>query len=298
MGAAEARIRLRPHGAMTPYLFVAPAFAVLAVFVLWAFAQVVLLSFMSVSLFGEGGSLWGNATFVGLENYRAALGSERFWWCLANSFFYLLVTPAIMVVSLAAALTVTSGLRGISWVRVLLFLPVVTPTIVAAVAWRVLFRDDGVINGALSWVGVGGVGWTSSYPWVLVTAMTVTLFKGFGYYMMIFVAALLAVPRELEEAAEIDGAGRWGVFRHVTLPTLAPVLVLVAMISSISALKVFDEIYVTVRNIPTGSKTAVPLIFDTAFEQGNFGLACAIGVLLFVVILAFSVVNLRLTRAQ
>lgn len=288
--------KLRPHGPLTPYLFALPAFAILAVFVLWAFVQVVWLSFNRVSVFSDTGLL-ASARFVGLENYAAALASDRFWWCLANSFFYLLVTPAIMLVSLGAAMTVTSGLRGLSVARVLLFLPVVTPTIVASIAWRVLFREEGgVINSGLATVGLGPIPWTSGYPWVLVTAMIVTLWKGFGYYMMIFVAALMAVPRELEEAAEIDGAGRWGTFWNVTFPSLKPVIVLVAMISSISALKVFDEIYVTVRNIPTVSKTAVPLIFDTAFEEGNFGLACAIGVLLFVVILAFSVVNIRLSR--
>jgi putative chitobiose transport system permease protein len=210
------------------------------------------------------------------------------------------VTPVIMGVSLVAALAVTSGLRGLGWVRVVLFLPVVTPTIVASISWRVLFKEEGgLINMCLAHLGLGGgVPWTSGYPWVLVTAMIVTLWKGFGYYMMIFVAALMAVPAELEEAARIDGAGRWATFWNVVMPSLRPVMVLVAMISSISALKVFDEIYVTVRGIPVVNRTAVPLIFDTAFEEGNFGLACAIGVILFVVILAFSVVNLRLSTER
>lgn len=295
--AALTRARsLRPHGTLTPYAFLAPAFAVLALFVLLAFAQVIYLSFTRVDLFAPQGGLLANARWVGAENYARALQSSRFWWCLLNSFLYLLVTPAIMVVSLAAALTVTSGLRGLGpGLRVLLFLPVVTPTIVASIAWRVLFNEDaGLLNRALAALGGGPVPWLSGYPWVLVTAMVVTLWKGFGYYMMIFVAALLAVPRELEEAATIDGAGRAGVFRHVTLPSLRPVLTLVTIISSISALKVFDELYVTVRGAAASSKTVVPLIFDVAFEEGSFGAACAIGVCLFLILLAFSVVNLRL----
>lgn len=287
--------RLRPHRAWTPWLFLAPGMAVLGVFVIWAFLQVIWLSFTRVDLFAPGG-LMGNAEWVGLDNYRRVLGGQRFWWCLANSFLYLLVTPAIMVVSLAAAIVVQSGLRGLgTWTRALIFLPVVTPTIVAAVAWRVIFTEDGgLLNGWLGEIGIAPVPWLTQWPWVLVTAAVVTLWKGFGYYMMIFVAGLMAVPRELEEAATIDGAGRWSVFTNVTLPSLRPVLILVGLISSISALKVFDELWVVARGVQTEAKTAVPLIFDTAFDDGAFGAACAIGVCLFIVLLAFSVVNLRL----
>ncbi|MEM8875009.1 MAG: sugar ABC transporter permease [Planctomycetota bacterium] len=281
------------HASTTPYAFLTPAVVILGVFVVWTAIQVFALSFTRVDLFAPGG-LWGDAEFVGLENFRRVLSSERFWWCLGNSFLYLLVTPVLMAVSLGAALVVTSGLRGLGpWMRALLFLPVVTPTIVAAIAWRVLFNEN---NGMLNSVLPGNVPWLSEYPWVLVTAATVTLWKGFGYYMMIFAAALLAVPKELEEAASIDGAGRVSVFWNVTLPSIKPVVVLVALISSISALKVFDELYVTVRGAPVASKTAVPLIYETAFEDGSFGAACAVGVSLFLVILIFSFVQLRLTR--
>jgi putative chitobiose transport system permease protein len=282
---------------MTPYLFLAPAVLVLGVFVIWAFVQVAYLSFTRVQIFGDG-SLLGRAEWVGFDNYTRVLGGGRFWWCLLNSFVYLLVTPAVMGVSLLAAMTVHSGLRGTGpWLRALLFLPVVTPTIVAAVAWRLLFNEqDGLLNHTLGTVGVGPIPWLTGWPWILVTAMVVTLWKGFGYYMMIFLAGLMSVPRELEEAASIDGAGRLGIFRHVTLPSLRPVLVLVLVISSIAALKVFDELYVVAKGVSAESKTVVPLIYETAFEGGNFGMASAIGVCLFLVLLAFSLVNLRLTR--
>ena len=297
---------LRPHRGWTPYAFLAPAMAILCVFVLYAFAQVAYLSFTQVDLFGEG-PLMGRAEWVGLENYRRVLGGGRFWWALANSFLYLLVTPVIMIVSLLAAMAVQSGLRGTGpWLRAILFVPVVTPTIVAAVAWRALFTEDGgLLNAGLLSLGFDydaatpdpqGVPWLSGWPWVLVTASVVTLWKGFGYYMMIFVAGLMAVPPELEEAAGIDGAGRFAVFRHVTLPSLRPVLVLVLVISSIGALKVFDELWVVARGAPAESQTVVPLIYDTAFDGGSFGAACAVGICLFLVLLAFSLVNLRLGR--
>lgn len=281
---------LRTHRPWTPYAFLAPAMAILLVFALLPTAQVVYYAFTRYTAFT--GPDW-----VGLENFRRLLASERFWFCLGNSFLYLLVTPVIMIVSLGAALVVHHLVRGGKVLRVLLFLPVVTPAIVAAMSFRLLFNEDsGLINSALAGLGLSPIGWLSVYPWTLISAMTVTLWKGFGYYMMVFLAGLLSVPRELEEAATIDGAGRWRSFWHVTLPTLRPVLFLVATISSISALKVFDELYVTIAGTPITHQTAVPLIYRTLSEEGEYGLASAEGVLLFAVILAFTLVQLWVQR--
>lgn len=281
---------LRPHRAWTPYLFLFPGVVVLGVFIVASFVQVISYSFTDTNAFNDG-------QWVGWANYKRLLHDEKFWFCLGNSFLYLLVTPVLMVLSLGAAMLVHAGMRWAWGLRVWLFLPVVTPTIVAAIAWQLLLNEDqGLLNGALETVGAGPVYWLSERPWTLVSAMLVTTWKGFGYFMMIFLAGLVAIPRELEEAATVDGAGRLGVFRHVTLPSLRPVLVLVALISSISALKVFDELYVTIKGAPISHQTAVPLIFETAFEQGDFGQACAIGVTLFMVLLAFSLVQLYVVR--
>ncbi len=286
------RLAQRPW---TPYLFIAPALAVLGVFVGAAFLRVIYLSFTRYNAFSD------EPAWVGLENYRAALASERFWACLGNSAAYLLVTPALVVLSLLAAMLVRTGVRGAGALRVTMFLPVVTPAIVGALAWQLLFKDRGLFNTALAAFGVeGGVGWLTRRPWTQVSPMLVTLWKGFGFYMMIFLAGLLAVPRELEEAASIDGGGRWTVFRHVVLPAIRPVMVLVLVVSSISALKVFDEVFVTVKGVPIEHQTMVPLVFHTAFEArgGDHGLASAIGMLLFVLVLALSVVNLRMSRRK
>lgn len=283
------RLMPRLKRGLTPYLFLLPASAVLGVFVLWAMVQVVFYSFTRYTAFTGPDP-------VGLDNYRQLMSDGRFWFCLVNSFLYLLVTPAVILLSLQAALVVHAGLRYAKGLRVLLFLPVVTPAIVAAVAWRILLKEDqGLLNTALGFVGVGPVEWLSAKPWTLISAMLVTLWRGFGYYMMIFLAGLVAVPRELEEAATIDGAGRGRVLWHVTMPALRPLITLVVVISSISALKVFDELYVTIRGAPISHQTAVPLIYDTAFERADYGYASAIGVVLFVVVLIFSLIQLRLT---
>jgi putative chitobiose transport system permease protein len=283
---------MRPYRAWTPYLFLLPACAILGVFVIAAMVQVLAYSFTRYTAFR-------GPDFIGLENYRRIFGSYVFWWAVANSFFYLIVTPVIMALSLGAAMVVHAGLRFAKGLRAILFLPVVTPTIVAAVAFRLVFNEDsGLLNWFLSKTFIGPLPWLSKYPYDLVSAMIVTLWKGFGYYMMIFLAALLAVPRELEEAATIDGAGRVGVFWHITLPALRPILVLVAIISSISALKVFDELFVTIQGAPESHKTVVPLIYNIAFENGDYGYASAIGIVLFVIILIFSLINLRVMRER
>jgi len=283
-------LRHRMHGALTPYVFLAPAVGVLGVFLLYPMLRVVYLSFTRYTAFRP-------PEWQGLANWAVLVGDERFWICLANSGVYLVVTPVLIVLSLAAALVVDSRIRGASLLRILLFVPVITPTIVGAVAWRLLFSEgDGLVNQGLAAIGASPVRWLSAYPWTLITAMTVTIWKGFGFYMVIFLAALLGVPRELREAAALDGAGRLRSFRHVTLPAIWPSIVLVLIISSIQALKVFDELYVAVKGVPITHQTVVPLVYQTAFLEGDLGMASTIGLALFAVILVFSLINLRVTR--
>lgn len=284
--------QLRRHHPLAPYAFLAPAVIILAVFFAWSLVEVALSSMTNASAFRP-------ATFVGFSNYQRLLSDDRFWTCLWNSVLYLLVTPAIIVLSLCSAMVIDAKLKGLGWLRLALFLPVVTPTIVAALAFRLLYNEDtGLLNALLHQFGFGDIRWLSERPWTLVSAAIVTLWKGVGFYMMIFLAGLMGVPRELKEAAALDGADRWQVFRTVTLPALLPSISLVFVVSSISALKVFDELYVTIQGAPIGHKTIVPLIYSIAFEEGDFGMACAVGMTLFAIILVFSVVNLRMSRGN
>ncbi|MEO1128183.1 MAG: sugar ABC transporter permease [Planctomycetota bacterium] len=318
------------HG-IVPYLYLTPAILVLGVFFFGSFLWVIMYSLGTLNVFEQ------SFTFTGFDNYVQLFNDERFWMCLGNSFLYLLVTPALIAISLACALAIDAQIRGANTFRLLFFLPVVTPTIVAAIGWRILFNEQSGLLTTLAqpvvsvgdaarimhaafvseeWGLLGGNAhpavagvmatlhveplstprWLTERPWTLISPMVVTLWKGFGFYMMIFLAGLLAVPRELREAAALDGAGRWTSFLHVTLPSIWPTMTLVTILSSISALKVFDEIFVTVRGVPVDHQTAVPFVYDAAFNQGSFGTACAAGVVLFVILLVFSIINLRLTR--
>jgi putative chitobiose transport system permease protein len=279
----------RDHHPLVPWAFLAPAAAVLGIFFLGAVLQVIYFSLTRYTAFT-------GPDYIGLENYRRLFASQRFWLCVGNSALYLTVTPAIIALSLGAAMVVDSLGRQGKWLRLLLFLPVITPTIVAGVSWRLILNEDsGLLNNFITSLGGHPIPWLSQHPWTLLSAMFVTLWKGFGFYMMVFLAGLLAVPKELIEAASLDGASRLSVFRHVTLPALMPSVVLVFIVSSISALKVFDELFVLARGTPVTQQTAVPLLYRIAFEEGDYGLACALGLTIFVFILAFSIVNLRLS---
>lgn len=287
---------------LKPYVYLAPAILILGVFFFGSFAQVIRYSLGTFNPFEQ------SYEFEGLKNYLILFQDDRFWSCLLNSFLYLLVTPALIAVSLACALVIDGKIKGSNLLRLLFFLPVVTPTIVAAVGWRILFNEESGLLTAAAGPVVGLLNavfapsqafttpaWLTERPWTLITPMVVTLWKGFGFYMMIFLAGLLNVSRELKEAAAIDGAGRWGSFRAVTLPAIWPVMTLVIVISSISALKVFDELFVTVRGVPIEHQTVVPYVYEIAFGEGSFGVASAAGVVLFAVLLVFSLINLRMT---
>ncbi|MEL6739116.1 MAG: sugar ABC transporter permease, partial [Planctomycetota bacterium] len=195
-------MKLRTHHPAAPYLFMLPALAVLGVFLIGSAAQVVYYSLGSYNPFTD------TYEFVGGANYARLMGDGVFWRALANAFLYLLVTPVLIVLSLVCALIVDSRVKGSPLLRLLFFLPVVTPTIVAAVAWRLLLNEEsGLLNAVFTALGLPAVNWLTTHPFTLISAMLVTLWKGFGFYMMVFLAALVAVPRELKEAAAIDSAG-------------------------------------------------------------------------------------------
>lgn len=287
----RARRRARPdrEGGAVPWLFLAPALAALGTFVFYPAVRIFWLSFHDYSFVSE-------AVWVGLRNYARLFTDETFRYALLNSFLYLLVTPVLVVAALAVAFLLDTGARGVRFFRGLYFLPVVTPMIVVGILWGWLLNEDvGLVNYALTALGLteAKVPWLTAYPLNLFATMFVTAWKGLGYFAVIFLAGLTTIPKELEEAAALDGAGRWGVLWHVKVPLLKPSIALVAVISSISALKVFDELYVMIPGAPAAEKTLVPLVYNTAFLDFRLGYASAISVVLFVLTLAFSFLNLR-----
>jgi putative chitobiose transport system permease protein len=276
----------------TPYLFLAPALVLIAIFVLYPIGAVVYYSFTSWDIVRP-------PVFVGLDNYQQLLADETFWKALTHSIIYLLVTPTIIAMSVVMAIIVNRKLRGIHIFRALYFVPAVSGSIAIGIAWRFLFDRNGIINSILITLGVihEPIQWLSDPGLVLPIAMLLTIWAGVGYYSVIFVAGLQNIPEELYDAALIDGCSDFQKHWHVSLPGLRPQIAFVAVISSLAALKVFDEIYVLTNRtggILDSATTIVFYLWKQAFVNEHAGYAAAIAMVLLVLTMLFSIVNVRL----
>ena len=280
--------------AVTAYAFLAPALLIIAVFQLYPMITALLLS------------LWDyfpgspNNEFVGLANFARLIYDGAFWAALLNSILYLLVVPFVIGLSLLLAILVEPNIPGIAFFRACYYVPVVTMMIVVAFTWRlILDTDNGVINQLLMQIGLipSGIPWITSERMALWSIMSVTTWKGLGYYMVMFLVGLKAIPRDLIEAARIDGANAWQSFVNVTIPSLWPIISLVSILSAISALQVFEEIYM-MTNGRIGTATLVFQIYERGFRMGggggvDMGYACAMGVVLFVLLFLFTGFSVR-----
>jgi putative chitobiose transport system permease protein len=280
----------------TPYLFLVPALALLGIFVIYPIIAVVYYSFTDYSIVTP--PVW-----IGLENFENLFADETFWLALTHSIVYLLVTPILIVLSIALAIVVNRQLRGIHIYRALYFVPAVSGSIAIGLSWRWLFERSGFINSMLLSLGVidQPVQWLTNPSLVLPIAMLLTIWAGFGYYSVIFLAGLQNIPEELYDAARIDGATDFQKHRHVSIPGLRPQIVFVFIISSLAALKVFDEIFVLTNQtggILDSGVTMVFYLWQQAFVLGHAGYASAIAIALLAVTLVFSIFNVRILESR
>jgi putative chitobiose transport system permease protein len=276
----------------TPWLFLAPSIALIGVFVVYPILAVVYFSFTDYDIVTP--PVW-----VGLDNFVRVFGDETFWLALTHSLIYLIVTPTLIGLSIALAIVVNRKLKGIQIYRALYFVPAVSGSIAIGLSWRWLFDRNGIINGVLQSWGVikEPIQWLAEPGLVLPIAMLLTIWAGIGYYSVIFLAGLQNIPEELYDAARIDGCSDLQKHWHVSLPGLRPQIVFVAVISSLAALKVFDEIYVLTGRtggILDSGVTMVFYLWRQAFQLHHAGYAAAIAIVLLAITLVFSIFNVRL----
>lgn len=272
-----------------PYLFFIPAGIILVMFFFIPFIESFILSFKSYS-----NDIY-NPQWVYLSNYIKLFNSPIFWKTLTNTFIYLVcAVPLLVVLPIIIAIALNQKLVGVNFYRSCIYIPVVVSIVVAGIAWKWLYSSNGLLNYIVSLFGLAPIGWLTDSNVALFSVIAVTVWKGLGYYMVIYLAALTSVPKELYEAADIDGANTLKKHLTVTLPHLRPTIALVSIISSISAMKVFVEIYVMTQGGPmNSSKTIVYYIYQRAFENLELGYASAAGVVLLVIIMALSMVNMH-----
>lgn len=272
----------------TPYLFLLPAVAVLIVFFFIPFFQTFGLSFFDYS-----SSIY-NPTFNGVDNYIKLFKEPIFYKVMFNTFLYLVIAvPFLVTFPLFLAILINQKIRGITLYKILLYLPVIVSIVVAAIAFKWLYAGQGILNYILTLFHLEPIGWLVDTKWALFSVAIVTIWKGIGYYMMIYLASLMSVPQDLYEACDIDGANFLTKHLTVTIPHIMPTIALVSTISTISAMKVFAEIYVMTKGGPLNStKTIVYYIYERAFENLDLGYASALAVVLLIVVMAFSLINI------
>ena len=282
---------------LTPYLFLLPALLILGLTVFLPAMQAFYLSFTRYEY-----DLTQPPQWIGLANFKRLWGDRVFWKTLQNTVLYLIgVVPILVAFPLAIAILVNQQLRGMNWFRAAFYTPVVISMVVAGIAWRWLYAENGLLNQIIKSVFAvkEGIGWLTSPQFALFSVMAVTIWKGLGYYMVIYLAGLQAIPADLYEAAAIDGSD--GVSKHwdITVPLMKPYIVLVAVISAISATKVFEEIYIMTQGGPrNSSKTVVYYLYEQAFQNLEISYACTIGLVLFLAILGLSILNLKLSAGR
>ena len=238
-------------------------------------------------------------TFVGLDNYAKLLGDRDFHAAILHTFTFVAgYLPLVLVGGLAIALALNQRLRGLAVFRTLYFLPMVTSWVVVALVWRwLLHPESGIVNYALSLVGVQGPGWWSDPAWAMPSVILASAWRDLGFVMVILLAGLQGIPEEYYEAASVDGAGRWTRFRRITLPLLSPSIFFVLVMSLINNLQVFDQVWVMTAGGPAGSTSVVmERIVRNAFTYRQMGYAAAMSWAFFALILAITVVQFRLQR--
>jgi multiple sugar transport system permease protein len=237
--------------------------------------------------------------FVGIDNYLAVFGDARFHRAAANTAVFVLVgVPLTIVLGLAAAVGVNQGVvKARTLFRVGYYLPVVTSIVAIAVVWRLLLGTDvGLINGTLSIFGIDGPGWLSDQRYALWSIIAMAAWRNFGFLMVIFLAGLQTIPRDLYEAAEVDGASAWQRFRGITLPLLRPTMLFAAVITGIGYVQFFEEVFVMTQGGPLNSTLSLALYAYSQFSFGNYGYTAALAFVLFVAIAAVTYFQFRVLR--
>ena len=280
----------------TAWAFLSPALVLISLSVLIPAAMALVMSFTQTGL-----DVSEPLRFVGLANVRRLLADPMFFKVLGTTLAYLFgVVPPVVLGALALAVLVNRQLPGIHWFRAAFYTPVLVSIVVAAIAFRWLYAENGLINGWLGTLlgpGFEPIGFLTNPLLALPAVMVVTLWKGLGYYMVIFLAGLQGIPADLYEAAELDGSEGWRKHLDITLPLLRPYVTLVAVISAIAATKVFEEVYLMTQGGPANStKTLVYYVYDQAFAELEISYACTVGLALFVIVLLLSLVRFLFAR--
>lgn len=276
--------------------FLAPFVILYLLFVIGPALYGLLMSFFDTSLVRPG-----LGTFAGLRNYAEALGSSDFWSSLWHTvWFTILTTPPLVVIGFVFALLAERASHGKWFFRLAFFAPYILPSAVMALIWVWLYTPDlGLISAALAKIGITAPTWLGDPNWAMISIAIATIWWTLGFNFVLYLAGLQDIPRELYEAASMDGAGPFQQIRHITIPLLARTTTLVIVLQVIASLKVFDQMYIMTGGGPNFStRPALQYIYDIGFTDYRVGYGAAASTLFFILVLAVSMVWFVMTRRQ
>lgn len=275
-----------------PYLMLLPMIVIFGVFLFYPALNGLKISFMK----------WDGINpqeFVGLKNYSKLLGDKAFWRAFTRTIaFTAMAVPGIYVAALGLALLLTREVKGSDFFRAVFYWPTMISSIVVGLSWRFLLGEDfGVINYMIITLGKSPVKWLTDPKIAMGVIVFVTVWSLAGYYMVMFVAGIEAIPRDYYEAAQIDGASFWQQFRFITLPLLKATSLLVLVLSTVTVIKTYPLVYALTKGGPAGAtKFMVQYIQETGFEKSQMGYACAMAMVLFAVLAALTIAQFKLNR--
>ena len=279
------------------YVFVAPAVILLIAFLVVPMIYTVYFSGFKYQIMRPDAM-----KFIGLENYQKLFSDKNFWLALKNTvYFTVIVVPCQCVLALALALLVSKKFRGVAVFRTMYFAPQLTSMVVISVLWSVLYNanpNTGLINSILVSLGMSPIKFLSDASTAMNSIIFMSAWQGAGYQMMIFLAGLQGIPRDQYEAASVDGATKFKQFLYITIPGLKGTIKYVIMITMIQAMKLFTQPYIMTQGGPKNStKTLVYYIYTQGFQKGNFGYACSIAAVFFVIVVCMSMAMKKVTAA-
>lgn len=281
--------KLKRKNTLIAWSFIAPNFIGFLIFTLVPVVFSLILAFMKWDSFST-------PEFVGLQNFTRMLSDDTFWLSLKNTFLYTIgVVPLTLVCSLGLAILLNQKIKGVKFFRTDFFFPDVTSLVAIAVVWSMLFHPTmGPINQFLRVVIENPPGWLSSSDWALTAIIIVSVWRGMGYYMILYLAGLQGISKELYEAAAMDGANKWKQFIHITVPALRPTTFFVTIMLVINCFKIFDLVQVMTDGGPgRATNVLVYQVYSEAFVKFNFGYASAIAMVLFVIVLVITVIQFK-----
>lgn len=280
------------------YFFLAPAMISIFVFFFIPVIAAFIISFTDFDIYSL--SNYKNLRFIGLRNYSDLLSSELFWTSLKNTFnFVIVASPLSIAVSLIAAIILNSNVVKLKAIfRLAYFIPVVTTLVAVAIVWRFIYHPRfGILNYLLTLAGINAIDWLGDPFWAMPSIIIMSVWKNFGYNMIIFIAGLQNIPEHLYEAAILEGANSWQRFKNITIPMLAPTTIFISIITMIANFQLFAEPYVMTQGGPLNKTlSVVQYMYQEGFRWWNMGYSAAIAFVLFIVIFAGTMIQLRVQK--